>query len=106
MGDHTYKFWILYRTEKYQIERLEIHLWGKNTEKPPNLVRGYRILNIKGGQYRYCHCLDADNLIHSISYLYSQDNDSRVIDEYIEECIRTDEFREVNKSQDFILSVH
>lgn len=106
IGDHSYKFWIFYQTENYQIDRLEIYLWGKSADKPPNLVRGYRVLDIKGGQYRYCHCLEADNLIHSISYLYSQDDDTKFIDGYIEECLKTDEFKEVNKSHNNSLSVH
>ena len=103
--DHSYKVWVLYQTENYQIDRLEIHFWGKNTEKPPNLVRGYRILNIKGGQYRYCHCLEADNLIHSVSYLYSNNEDRAVIDAYITESISTDNFKEVNAPQQLV-AVH
>lgn len=53
VGDHSYKFWIFYQTENYQIDRLEIYLWGKNADKPPNLVMGYRILDVKGGHITY-----------------------------------------------------
>jgi len=105
VGNHTYKVWLLYQTENYQIDRLEIHFWGKSADKPPTLVRGYRILNIKGGQYRYCHCLEADNLIHSISYLYSNSEDRAVIDGYITECLIKDEFKEVNAPQQLV-AVH
>ena len=106
VGDHTYKYWVIYQSEKYQIDRLEIHRWGIQSEDKPTLVRGYRVLQINEGKYYYCHCQEADNLIHTLSYFHSKDEQTETYDNYISDGVQSNGFKEFNLQKTTLSVVH
>lgn len=106
IGDHTYKYWVIYQSEKYQIDRLEIHRWGNQTNDKPTLVRGYRVLQINEGKYYYCHCQEADNLIHTLSYFCSNDEQTETYDSYISDGVEGNGFKEIQLQKKSLSVVH
>jgi hypothetical protein len=106
IGDHTYKYWVIYQSEKYQIDRLEIHRWGNLTNDIPTLVRGYRVLQINEGKYYYCHCQEADNLIHTLSYFNSKDEQTETYDDYIGNGVQSSGFKELQQQKESLSVVH
>lgn len=99
MRDYTYiggaRFSItnLFRSLRFDVDRLDPS-WVD--EEKPEFIRGLRIVDNDESQTITAHGQDADNLMFSLSYLYSRNdnaNEFRIcMDEYLKVIIETKEY--------------
>jgi hypothetical protein len=95
MRDYTYfagaRFGIsnIFRSQRFDIDRLDIN-WVD--DEMPDFVRGVRIIDFIENETYTLQDKDADNLMYSFAYIYSNssnENFIEMVDEYLKKAIVT-----------------
>lgn len=107
MRDYTYlggaRFTVnnLFRSLRFDIDRLDMS-WVE--DEKPAFSRGLRIVDSDESNTVTVDGEDADNLIYSLTYIFSKedgaDNFRAAIDEYLKVALETKEFLVTNQKKD------
>ena len=98
MRDYTYfagaRFGIanIFRSQRFNIDRLDIS-WVD--DEIPEFVRGLRIVDFNEGETYTLQEKDADNLMYSFAYIYSNSSNDKfieMVDEYLKAAIQSKEY--------------
>ena len=98
MRDYTYfagaRFGIanIFRSQRFNIDRLDIS-WVD--DEMPEFVRGLRIVDFNEGETYTLQEKDADNLMYSFAYIYSNSSNDKfieMVDEYLKAAIQSKEY--------------
>jgi len=98
MRDYTYfagaRFGIanIFRSQRFNIDRLDIN-WVD--EEVPEFVRGMRIVDFTENETYTLQDKDADNLMYSFAYIYSNSTNEKfleMVDEYLKIAIESKEY--------------
>jgi len=98
MRDYTYfagaRFGIanLFRSQRFNIDRLDIN-WVD--DEMPEFVRGVRIVDFTENETYTLQDKDADNLMYSFAYIYSNSSNEKfieMVDEYLKIAIESKEY--------------
>jgi hypothetical protein len=98
MRDYTYfagaRFSIanIFRSQRFNIDRLDIS-WVD--DEMPEFVRGLRIVDFSEGETYTLQDKDADNLMYSFAYIYSNSSNEKfieMVDEYLRTAIESKEY--------------
>ena len=98
MRDYTYfagaRFGIanIFRSQRFNIDRLDIN-WVD--DEMPEFVRGMRIVDFTENETYTLQDKDADNLMYSFAYIYSNSTNEKfleMVDEYLKIAIESKEY--------------
>lgn len=115
MRDYTYfagaRFGIsnIFRSQRFDIDRLDIS-WVD--DEMPEFVRGVRIIDFNENETYTLQDKEADNLMYSFAYIYSNSSNEKfieMVDEYLKIAIESKEYlitEETKKPKDALQVVH
>jgi hypothetical protein len=98
MRDYTYyagaRFSItnIFRSQRFNIDRLDIN-WVD--DEVPEFVRGVRIVDYAEAETYALQDKEADNLMYSFAYIYSNSSNDKfieMVDEYLKKAILSKEY--------------
>jgi hypothetical protein len=83
----------LFRSLRFDIDRLDLS-WVDDTK--PDFVRGLRVVDSEESNTVTVHAADADNLMYSLSYIYSREETAdafrAAIDAYLTVALETKDY--------------
>jgi hypothetical protein len=115
MRDYTYfagaRFGIsnIFRSQRFDIDRLDIN-WVD--DEMPEFVRGVRIVDFTENETYTLQDKDADNLMYSFAYIYSNSSNEKfieMVDEYLKTAIESKEYlitEDKKKTKETLQVVH
>ena len=91
----------LFRSLRFDIDRLDLS-WVDETK--PDFVRGLRIVDADESNAVTVHGEDADNLMYSLSFIYSREETAdafrAAIDAYLTTALETKDYLVLNQKKD------